>query len=140
MPDPRLEGAGRRDPAERGFIHDLICADARPDERYSQKVSNANKVLFICEALTYPQAAFDLEVAFPIDDWLVSEDLGYLCAGLYLNDLREQFFEMMVRKQPDRRDDLFQAQAKAEFYKSAFHRVLTRKERGVIITDKRVLH
>ncbi|UTC29929.1 hypothetical protein BAJUN_03270 [Bajunvirus bajun] len=110
------------------------------DPRYEQEVSNATKVTYICGCIGYPEPAFDLETPFPVDDWLMSEDKGLLCAGLYLNDMREQFYALTLKREPERRVELFGKQGEAEFWRQSFHVRLTRRERGVVIPDSRVLH
>uniref|UniRef100_A0AB74UNF5 Uncharacterized protein n=1 Tax=Caulobacter phage BL57 TaxID=3348355 RepID=A0AB74UNF5_9VIRU len=133
MPDPRPEDHGRRNK-----IHDLIIADPRADERYTRKLSNRDKAAFVCGVIGHPPAAFDLDLPFPVEDWIASDDNSLVVAGLYLSDLRVQFYEALEVKPDDEAG--FVRQGEAEFWYHGFNVMVERRAHGVLVTDGRVLH
>ncbi|AFO71696.1 hypothetical protein CcrKarma_gp143 [Caulobacter virus Karma] len=135
MPDSRPED---QDVGRRNRIHDLIVGDPREDARYARKLSNRDKTMFVCGVLNHPASAFDLDLPFPIEDWIASDDNSLVCAGLYLTDLRLQFYEALAPAQDD--EQAFVRQGEAEFWYHRFNVMIERRAHGVLVTDGRVLH
>ncbi len=137
---PTRHDGQRISPTQRATIHAAICGDLTEDTRFEQRIPNARKVQFICGVCRYPEKIFDVEVAFPLDDWYQSGDMGLLHAGLYLADLRMQFYGRQVQIDKSLKDALFTELAEAEHYRFAFQQLLTRKVDGMHVIDGRVLN
>jgi hypothetical protein len=135
MPDPRPEN---QDGGRRNRIHDLIVGDPREDVRYARKLSNRDKTHFLCGVLRHPPQAFDLDLPFPVEDWVASDDNSLLVAGLYLSDLRLQFYAALEVKPDDEHG--FVRQGEAEFWHHAFNVMVERRSNGVLVSDGRVLN
>lgn len=131
MPDPRPDD-------QRNRVHDLILANKSPDKTYAKGISNAQKVEFICGVLAHRPSAFDLELPFPLEDWIASDDNSLVCAGLYLNDLRLQFYQALALDEA-KDESVFVRVGEAEFWHFAFNRQVNRRLNGVLMQDGRAL-
>lgn len=139
MPIPRPHGE-RISPEQRGIIHKAICGDNTPDPRFGTELSNADKVRYICGVIGYPQAIFDLEVPFPLEDWMASEDNSLMFAGLYLSALRFEFYERQLKIDKKLEGALFKEVAETEFFNFAFRQLLRKRTTGNYVPDDRVLN
>lgn len=142
MSDTRSES--RRVPGLlRNRLHAGVCGDQEPDRRYAAaNLSNLKKVEYICGVLNYPQAAFDLDLPLPIEDWLASDDLSIVSSGLYLSDLRTQFYGRILASDEEDLDktDAWAKQGQAEWWQFRFNQLLNRRRSAAFIKDPRVLH
>ncbi len=124
-----------------GSEHDSVVADAAPDESFYSKISNKAKAAYICKAIHMPARAFFVDVAFPVDDWVTSGDVGLITSGLYLADLRRQFYALLLREGLVAENSPAWAEhGKAEFWAHAFNFALARRTTGALPMDPRVLH
>lgn len=121
-------------------LHNRIIGDDAPDDKYLSRMSNRDKVTFITRVLDYPEKGFDLTLAFPMEDWLGSDDNAMVCAGLYLNDLREQYFREALAQEPEAQGELWTRHAEAEHFRDLFNAQVQRRLNGRMISDRRVLH
>lgn len=137
MPDPRIESEAA---GERNALHNGIIHDDTPDQRYANGMSNLTKTRFVCKVMQYPEPGFDLDLPFPIEEWLASDDNAMICAGLYLSDLRMQFYSKRLGAAPERRESLWPRQAEAEFWQMQFNGLIFRRLNGSIVDDRRVLN
>lgn len=138
MSDPRPGDQGSA--VARTSIHDRICNDDAPDRRYAGNMTNKLKVEFVCNVMGYPSKVFDLELPFPVEDWLASDDNSKVVSGLYLNDLRVQFFSDLAETGPEAKQRVWKPLAEAEFWKFQFNNMLHRRMHGQVLRDNRVLH
>lgn len=138
MSPTRVEGQGSA-AEQRTAIHNGIIRDEQPDERYGNGMTNLAKTQFVCRVMRYPEAGFDLDLPFPVEDWLASEDNAVICGGLYLSDLRVQFYNRSLEKDPSLRDTLWPKHAEAEFYQQAFNALVFRRLNGAMLADNRIL-
>lgn len=136
QPDPR-EAPKRR---EFDDLHDAICFDDTPDRRYTGGMTNAVKTQYICHILGYPPNGFDLDLPFPVEDWMASDDQSLINCGLYLNDLRSQFYQAMMRESGATRGSLFLKHGNAEFWRFAFNAESHQRLMGNILMDDRTLN
>lgn len=139
MSDPRVEGR-RAEAIVRTQHHDAVCGDDTADKRYQNGLTNRQKTKFICEVLRHPEAAFDLDLPFPVEDWIASDDNSLVVAGLYLSDLRKQFYGRLIDGKVNPETDLWQAMAEAEFWQHSFNVMVTRRLHACLIVDGRTLH
>lgn len=124
-----------------GREHDSVVNDAEPDDSFYSKVSNKAKAAYICKAAGVPPRAFYVDVAFPVEDWAVSGDVGLITSGLYLADLRRQFYALLLREGLVAENSPAWAEhGKAEFWAHAFNFALARRTSGALPIDPRVLH
>lgn len=121
-------------------IHARICGDDSADKRYVNGLSNAAKAQYICKAIGYPQGVFNIEVPFPIEDWLISDDQSLICSGLYLNDLRCQFYAGVEAEMPEQKERVWPKAGEAEFWQHAFNTTMQKRQVGRLLDDYRVLH
>lgn len=124
-----------------GALHDRVVGDATPDTTFYSKISNKNKVDYICKALRLEPHAFHLDLPFPLEDWALSEDMSLINSGLYFADLRRQFYARVLAEKPDLMNSpMFAALGESEFWNHEFNRVLAQRQNGALISDGRVLH
>jgi hypothetical protein len=124
-----------------GQLHDTICGDESPDETFFSKISNKAKVDYIVTALRLDPRAFHLDLPLPVEDWSLSDDMGLINAGLYLSDLRRQFFARLINMKPDlKRSSAFVKHGEAEFWAHEFNGLLSKRTSGRLLPDPRVLH
>ncbi len=142
MPDPRNypeRGASYGHQYEK--LHKRVVEDVRPDDTFNSKVPNNNKVEYICEALRLKRRDFNLDLPLPIEDWLESDDMSMLIAGLYFVDLRRQFYEVLMNTHHElAREEPWTRHAACEFFSHQFSDRLARKQSGYILSDDRVKH
>lgn len=124
-----------------GDEHARVVDDQSPDAAFYSKISNAAKVDFICRAVGLHKRAFYVDVPFPIEDWAQSGEQGLIMSGLYLADLRRQFYGRLLREKivPES-SPAWLAHGKAEFWSYAFNHALARKNSGEFPIDTRVLN
>lgn len=145
MPDTRNENAGpARTPA---FAHRFegqharVVSNDRPDLSFHNNISNKAKVAYICEVLRLEPGQFRLDLPFPVEDWALSDDRAILNCGLYLNDLRLQFYGGLIHEDRAReRSELWARHAEAEYWAPTFNGLVTRRGAGVLQPDTRVRH
>lgn len=146
MPDPRNDGHGgpERVPSyghQFGAIHDRIVGDQTPDESFYSKVSNAQKAEYVCRALRLDPKAFNLDLPLPLEDWALSDDVSLLRSGLFLADMRRQFYATILREHKElERTQAWQNHAEAEFWNHEFNRIIAQKRDGALILDPRTKH
>jgi hypothetical protein len=122
-------------------LHDRICHDPLPDDRYSSRLSNQDKVAYICKALAYPEEVFDVEVPFPIEDWYHSDDAGLVNSGLYICDLRSQFYLAILGLKGEKAaGEMWLKHAESEYWQNTFNALAARKMHGIVMIDTRELH
>lgn len=138
MSDPRAGGQGSA--TERNVLHDRVVGDETPDERYANGMTNQAKTHFVCQAMRYPDKAFDLDLPFPVEEWAASDDNALICAGLYLSDLRVQFYSKCLAAAPANRQYLWPKHAEAEYWHRALNALIFRRLNGAIYEDWRTLH
>lgn len=131
MPDPRPQD-------QRNRTHDLILASTAPDKTYAKGITNAQKTAFICDVVAHRREAFDLELPFPMEDWIASDDNSLVCAGLYLNDMRLQFYQVLAQDE-EKDEQAFIRVAEAEFWHFAFNKQVNRRLNGILMQDGRAL-
>lgn len=136
---PRPHGH-RISPEQRNLIHRQVCADQTPDPRFGSELSHAQKVAYICGVLGYPEAVFDLEVPFPLEDWAASEDNSLMFAGLYLTTLRFEFYSKQMTADAEAETACFKEIAETEFWNFGFRQLLKRRTLGNFTPDDRVIH
>lgn len=126
----------------RNALHDAVCGDETVDARYqAQNLTNKSKVDYICGVVGYPLKIFDLEIPFPIEDWIGADDNSIISAGLYLADLRAQFYEkQMASEGTSPLARVWERHAEAEFWQFRFNQMLHRRQRGLLLQDPRVQH
>lgn len=137
---PRPDGHGIAPDTRAGF-HREICSDETIDDRFGSNLSNRLKVDYICGVIGYPIKAFDLEVAFPLEDWSVADDMSLLFAGLYLTDLRQQFYARQLRYDKEAADGrLFAPIGASRFWLFTFQKKIKARTEGFALLDGRTLH
>lgn len=133
MPDSR--------PEDRNRLHELTLNNPAKDFRYTKGITNIDKVAFICGVIAHPREAFDLDIPFPVEDWMVSDDNSVICAGLYLSDLRVTFYKaLLVAKGGAPDETLFTRLAEAEYWSRVFNVLVNRRINAILLQDTRVLH
>jgi hypothetical protein len=145
LPSPRNHGAGpERVPLyghQFGVIHDRIVGSTAPDETFYSKISNNSKVEYICVALRMRPHAFHLDLPFPVEDWAASEDVSMNNCGLYLAELRRQFFGALLEEHPEfERTPVWLKYGEAEYWGQEFNHLVTKRRTGNLILDGRVKH
>jgi len=124
-----------------GALHDRVVGDESPDVTFYTKVSNRQKVDYICKALRMAPQSFNLDLPLPLEDWALGEDMSLINSGLYFADLRRQFYGRQLRDQPElEQSPAWEAHADSEFWNHEFNRVLAKRSRGELINDGRVLN
>lgn len=121
-------------------LHREVCTDSTRDVRYQGGMTNARKTEYICKVLDYPEDAFDLDLPFPVEDWLSQDDQGLINCGLYLSDLRVQFYEAIMELTNDHPDEIWEKHGQAEFWCEAFNAMTHRRLFGNILLDDRRLN
>lgn len=122
-------------------VHDRIVKDDRPDNSYFSKIANTEKVAYICRAVGIPASLFNIDTPFPIEDWALSGDAGLLNCGLYLNDLRRQFYGKLLNTGAvPENSPAWAEHAKAEFWSFSFNFAVIRRSSGDLTIDSRVLN
>lgn len=145
MPDPRTHDQGPVRVAsyghEYGYLHDRIVGDEKPDDTLSTRRSNRAKVDYICTALRIDPTTFHLDIPFPLEDWLMSDDMSLLTSGLYFACLRREFLETLLETTPAlRQTEAFKQHADAQYWNFAFNFHVTKRNTGELVSDPRVLH
>lgn len=147
LSDPRNQGHGNgpaRIPSyghQFGALHDRIVGSEEPDESFYTRISNRKKVDYICESLRMDPVAFNLDLPFPLEDWVQSGDASLINSGLYFVDMRVQFYGALMRDDASlEKTPVFKHYAQAEFWQFEFNRALARRQRGELLADPRVLN
>jgi len=118
-------------------LHDEVIKDKTKDERYNGGVSNAVKADYICRVLAHPREAFDLDLPFPYEDWAKEDNQGKINAGLYLCDLRVQFYGAVLERSQDPHSEVWLKHAEAEFWCEAFNTLTHVRQFGYLLEDDR---
>jgi hypothetical protein len=121
-------------------LHEQVCRDESRDSRFSGGISNAQKTHYICGVLKYPEEAFDLDIPFPIEEWASGNDQSRINIGLYLSDLRVQFYEAVMDEKDEHSQPLWAKHAEAEFWREAFNMLLHLRQFGSLLDDERDVH
>lgn len=121
-------------------LHREVCSDQTRDDRFTGNVSNAQKTRYICIVLDYPENAFDLDVPFPIEDWMATDNNGLINAGLYISDLRVQFYGAVLRHTRAKGGPVWVKHADAEFWRDAFNAQSHMRMFGALIEDEREIN
>jgi hypothetical protein len=147
LPDPRNHGHGSGPQRiasyghQFGPLHDRIVGDQNPDDSFYSKISNKEKVDYICHALRVAPNAFHLDLPLPLEDWAHSDDLSLINCGLYFADMRRQFYERLLNEHKElRMSTAFGNHAEAEFWNFEFNRILARRRQGMLLADTRSLN
>lgn len=147
MPDSRTED--HRPGPERsvsygyqfGDIHDAVVNDETRDTGFYNGISNTNKVGYICEAIGMKREYFNLDLPLPFEDWEQSQDASRAQAGLYMANMRLDFFDKLFETHPDmKRGEAWMHHTQAEYWAQKFNAVVHRRSSGILIGDVRVLH
>ena len=124
-------------------IQRLIISDERPDTRYINKTSNRQKVVAICKLRGVALERFDIGDAPPYDDWMRRFDRDAAAAGMYVADLRNQYFTKIKARlsgaSAETIQTIDQIIADSEFWYAKFADVLYTMSTGEA-PPKRVLH
>lgn len=121
------------------ILHATIVNDDTPDPRYMLKRSNKQKIVAICKVTGEAREKFHITEGGPFDSWLKSLDRDRLTAGLYLSDLRVQFFGELAKKVKDRDDVIDGFLATSEWWYDKFSDVIATLNTGQPAA-KKVLH
>lgn len=114
--------------------------DDSADEAFPSGISNRGKADYLTQAIGLDPALFHLDLPLPVDDWSMSEDASKLNAGLYLSDLRRQFFLLLFRENPHLlKTEAWAQHAEAEFWCLTFNRVITQRNTGYLVQEQRNL-
>lgn len=147
MPDPRNHGLGdgpERIPSfghQYGALHDRVVGDETPDDSFYTKVSNKQKVDYICQAIRIAPNAFHLDLPLPLEDWSLSEDMSLINSGLYIADMRRQFYEVLLNEHVALRNGpAFGNHAESEFWAFEFNRLIAKRRQGIMLPDPRLLN
>lgn len=147
MPHPRNHGHGNgpaRIPSyghRYGLLHDRILSDDRPDDTFYSKVSNRDKTNYVCQTLRITPNSFHLDLPLPFEDWALSDDMSLLNAGLFVADMRRQFYEALMTEHKELRDSpAFANHADAEFWNHEFNRLIAKRKHGVHLPEPRILN
>lgn len=124
-----------------GREHSLVVNDETPDDTFHSKMNNKQKVEYVCRTLGLPPAAFFVDVPFPLEDWVVSDNMSLMISGLYVNYLRVRFYGMLIGEElvPESSPAWIE-HAKAEFWRYAFNSALSKRQTGILLDDMRVLN
>ena len=119
--------------------HAQVVSDKRLDFRYAEPINNADKVELICEILPFEVAEFDLAMDFPLETFSNSNDTALLRCGLYIADMRREFYGLIIGSSPETvRHDVWEAQAAAEYWMEQFDAIMYRRQTGEKRAPRRV--
>lgn len=140
MPATQPDPVDNRNIQQRlSFFHGQVVDDQRPDHRYTHSISNRQKVGYICSRLNVGMDDFDLTHEYPVLTWFVTQDGDDLLAGMYLCDLREQFYERVIKDMKPTKPQPHQRMAEAEFWFDKFSDAIYTLNTGRM-APKKVLH
>jgi hypothetical protein len=145
LSDPRHQDHGpSRVPSfghQFGALHQRIVDDDSRDDSFHSGISNRAKVAYMCDALRLNPANFNLDQPFPVEDWACSDSMALYNCGLYLCDLRRQFYAALIGQEPSmERSTAWVNHAEAEHWNHQFNRLIYKRGRGVLLDDPRVLN
>lgn len=118
-------------------LHFRVITDHRLDLRYVQPISNRDKVSLLCAFLGEDPDDFDLNSPFPLVEWINKLDLGMLRAGVYVSDMRVQFYLLVMQgmAEKDVRPELWENHALAVYWTKKFDDAIYRHQKGEVRPD-----
>jgi hypothetical protein len=145
LSDPRHQGHGpERVPSfghQFGDLHEKIVDSVAPDDTFYSKISNREKVQYICGVTRMAPKAFHLDLPLPLEDWAHTDDVSLVNCGLYFSDMRRQFYDTLLRDHEElRQGRAWKLHAESEFWAFEFNCLLAKMRQGVILTDPRQKH
>lgn len=114
--------------------HDTTTVD-----RFNITASNAARAEFICDVLRIKPEEFSLLLPLPYDEWLVSEDLALVRAGMFLTDMLLSAY-IRVKVDCAKPDLFFEEIGELEWWVSAFANRHNRIDKGFPAVDTRTLN